>query len=375
MPTLKPAYLIHGDDHGAIAERRASLKAFGERHGGAGAVEVLTGEAATPEGVALALCTFTFAVGGSDGGVGRVIIVDGVERWKQAEVERHLAPALSPMPADTTLALVAREDGRVKAPAALQQLVKAAGGQIVAHGNVKPWELPRWVRAEAGKLGLALDAGAAKALVDHVGERQQRLLRELEKLALELAPRSANAGAGAVTGAAEAGREPGEEEAASQDQRRPTPKLVPVDAEQIEARAAPSAERKAYALADALLAGERERALRVYLELASRGESLSGLLYLIASRLRDALSVAQRLRGGEAPSAVARTLRMPPKVAQRFVASLQDADERALQDALGRLADLELDLRGGERLAPQRRPDAALSEQTLAIETIAAIAG
>jgi DNA polymerase III delta subunit len=30
MPSLKPAYLIHGDDHGAIGERRARLKALGE---------------------------------------------------------------------------------------------------------------------------------------------------------------------------------------------------------------------------------------------------------------------------------------------------------------------------------------------------------
>lgn len=349
MPSLKPAYLIHGEDHGAIAERRGNLKALGEREGGAGAVEVLSGESASPRGVALALSTFTFALGGGEsGGVGRVIIVDGVERWKQAEVERDLAPAVSPMPPATTLALFAREDGRAKAPKALHELVKAAGGQVVAHGNVKPWELPRWVRGEAGRFGLALDAAAAKALVDQVGERQQRLLRELEKLALELA-----------------------DPAKDGDGRA---KPVHVDSEQIEARAAPSAERKAYALADALLAGERERAVRAYLELSGQGESLSGLLYLMASRLREALSVVQRLAEGEAPSTVARALRMPPKVAQRFVASLDGADERALAGALSRLADLELDLRGGERLAPQSRPDAALSEQTLALATITAIA-
>ena len=34
------------------------------------------------------------------------------------------------------------------------------------------------------ELGLELDPDAARALVGHVGDRQQRLLRELEKLAL-----------------------------------------------------------------------------------------------------------------------------------------------------------------------------------------------
>ncbi|MHB1537844.1 MAG: DNA polymerase III subunit delta [Solirubrobacteraceae bacterium] len=369
MPSLKPVYLVHGEDHGAVAERRASLRALGERHGGASAVEVLAGEAASPRGVALALSTFTFALGGAEaGGVGRVIIVDGVERWKQVEVQRDLAPAFSPMPPGTTVALFAREDGRAKAPGAVHELVKAAGGQIVAHGNVKPWELPRWVRGEASRLGLALDAPAAKALVDQVGERQQRLLRELEKLALELAERrvgDVQREAGAKRGA-DAKRGGGE---TPSGQGKP----IRVDSEWIEARATASAERKAYTLADALLAGERERALRIYLELSARGESLSGLLYLIAARLRDALAVVERLRAGEGGGAVARSLRMPPKAAQRFVASLEHADEHALERALGRLADLELDLRGGERLAPQRRPDAALSEQTLALATIAAM--
>ena len=47
MPALKPAYLIHGDDHGAIGERRSRLKALAEAEGDAASVEVLAGEAAT----------------------------------------------------------------------------------------------------------------------------------------------------------------------------------------------------------------------------------------------------------------------------------------------------------------------------------------
>ena len=148
--------------------------------GGPVSVEVLEGEAATPAGVARALAAMTFAVGR------RVILVDGVERWRQAEVEQELVPAMRRLPPDTTVALFAREEGRTKAPAAVHKAVKQAGGQIVAQATVKPWELPKWVREQATRLGLALDLAAARALVAQVGERQQRLLRELEKLALEL---------------------------------------------------------------------------------------------------------------------------------------------------------------------------------------------
>src|ERR1019366_7333755 len=180
MAELKPVYLIHGDDHGAVGERRAGLRALAEREdGGAAGVEVLEGDLATPSGVAEALAAMTLAIGR------RVIIVEGVERWRAAEVEQHLAPAIAQIPADTTLALFAREEGRAKAPAAVHEAVKRAGGQIVAQMTVKSWELGKWAREQAKRMGISLDTAAANALVAQVGGRQQRLLRELEKLVLE----------------------------------------------------------------------------------------------------------------------------------------------------------------------------------------------
>src|SRR5271156_5634854 len=107
MPELKPVYLIHGDDHGAVAERRAGLRALAEgQGGGTGNVELLEGDRGTPEAVAQALGTMTLATGR------RVILVQGVERWRQADVEKHLAPAMAEMPPETTLGLFAREDAR-----------------------------------------------------------------------------------------------------------------------------------------------------------------------------------------------------------------------------------------------------------------------
>src|SRR3954469_10395975 len=122
MPTFKSAYLIHGDDHGRIAERRARLRKVAESEGGASGVEVFEGEASTPDAVAAALSAMTFATGR------RFLIVDGVERWKDKEVTAQLAPALGAMPPDTTIAFFAREEGRAKAPNPLHDAVKAAGG-------------------------------------------------------------------------------------------------------------------------------------------------------------------------------------------------------------------------------------------------------
>jgi DNA polymerase III subunit delta len=326
---LKPAYLIHGDDHGAVAERRAGLRALAERDGGPDSVEVLEGESATPDGVAGALAAMTLMVGR------RVILVEGVERWKQAEVEQRLAPAMAAMPPDTTVALFAREEGRAKAPAALHAAVKQAGGQVVAQTTVKPWDLPKWVRAQAARMGvIELDMAAATALVSQVGERQQRLLRELEKLALELD------GPGRVS------------------------------VEEIEARAAHSAQYRAYTLADALVGGDSREAARVYVRLREQGERLAGLTYLMASRLRDALAIALRLQAGESAAEVRRGLRMPPRAAERFVRDVAQTEPERLRAALGALADLELDTRGGSPLPGARSRMSGLNEETLALRAI-----
>ena len=118
MPAFKAAYLIHGDDHGRIAERRSRLRALAEAESGSAGVEVFEGDTCTPEAVAGALSAMTFAMGR------RFVIADGVERWKDSEVEPVIA-ALKTIDADTlTVTFFAREEGRYKTPAAL---VKAIG--------------------------------------------------------------------------------------------------------------------------------------------------------------------------------------------------------------------------------------------------------
>jgi DNA polymerase-3 subunit delta len=333
---LKPAYLIHGDDHGALAERRARLRALAEAAGDGGSVELLEADAGTPEAVAVALSAMTFAMGR------RVIVVDGAERFKDAEVERHIAPALAPAPPDTTVAFFAREDARSRAPASLHTAVSAAGGQIVAEMAVKPWQLAGWVREQGTRLGLSLDPHAAKTLIAQVGERQQRLLRELEKLAL-----------------------------ASDSQERP----AVVSAEEIERHCARSMAWRTFSFADALLAGDGAQALRSYLRLRTQGERLSGLIYLMASRLREAETVSERLATGEPPAEIRRTLRMPARAADRFISDVQRSEPEQLRAALCRVADLELDTRGGAPLSIWRTPLSSLADDTLAVRAILAICG
>jgi DNA polymerase-3 subunit delta len=323
MPTFKAAYLIHGDDHGRIAERRANLRAMAEAESGANGVELFEGDAATPEAVAAALNAMTFALGR------RFIVVDGVEGWKERELE-PLVAAMAAIAPDTTVAFFAREESRKKAPNGLHDAVRKAGGNISAEQSVKSWELPKWVIARARELGLQLEPDAARALIASVGDRQQRLLRELEKLALW-------AGPGAQLGPAE-----------------------------VEEIAAPSAERRTWTLADALVAGDTQAATRVYLTLRAQGERVPGLLYWMAQRVRTALEIAQALDRGEPPAQIKRGLRMPSRAADRLIADARSSGSAQLQRALEQIADLELASRGGGA--------GATSEDTAAVRAIQEIA-
>ncbi len=320
MPTFKAAYLIHGDDHGRIAERRARLRELAESLSGTEGLELFEGEEATPETVAIALSSMTLALGR------RFIIVDGVERWKDKDLE-PLQAAVEAIAPDTTVAFFAREDSRNRAPDRLRAIVQAADGEVSAQNGVKPWELPKWVIASASEHGIELDGEAARALIRHVGDRQQRLLRELEKLAA----------------------------AADTDER------LTLDAIQVQELTAPSAERKAWAVADALVAGDHQSAVRAYLALREHGERLPGLLYWISQRLRLAHEIAAGIEAGASPAQIKRGLRMPSRAADRLIADARRAGADRLRRAICEIADLELASRGGGRGGAAEDTEALIS--------------
>jgi DNA polymerase-3 subunit delta len=325
VPTFKPAYLIHGDDHGRIAERRARLRAMAESASGQSGIELFEGDACTAEAVAAALTAMTFAVGR------RFVIADGVERWKDADVATVAAAMEGLDPEALTVAFFAREDSRAKAPAALHKAVEAAGGQIAAENVLNKRALPGWIAAQAAELGISIDKQAAKALLAQVGERQQRLLRELEKLALEYGPGAA------------------------------------IGVDEVHDCCASSAERRSWELADALATGDERQALRLLVELRQQGERLPSLLYQMVRRVRDALAIAEALAAGKPAAQVRKTLRMPSFAADRLIADVSKRDPEAYRRALELLADLEVESRGGIGMN-----GGELSEDTAAVRAVIA---
>jgi DNA polymerase-3 subunit delta len=248
----------------------------------------------------------TFAVGR------RFLIVDGVERWKDAEVDADLAPALKDVPPDTTIAFFAREDGRVKAPANLVALVKKVGN-VAVEATPKARDLPNWAIEEAKGLGVTLERPAAQLLVNTVGERQQRLLRELEKLAIEYGP-----GATLTT-------------------------------EEVESTAH-SAERQVWGLVDSFVTGDAAATTRAFLELRAQGESIARLVPLMARRVRDVLAITTRLENGETAAQIKESTRGNPWQTEQRIKQARATDAESLRRALEALADLEIASRGGSEL-------------------------
>lgn len=310
---MRALYLIAGTDGAKIDATRSRLRARAEREGGSDALEVFEpGEGrGMPDHEALLAAIPAMSLMGTR----RYLLADGVEKWRdkqQAAVAEVIAGALPP---DLTLVLIAR----AKAPAKLLKAVKAAKGEIHNFEAPKARDMPRVLVADAQRLGFRLDSAAARLLVERMGPEPLRLRNELERLALW---------------AGEDGQ---------------------VTAADLEEMIADTSEAAVWTLSDAVVEGDARTALRVGEQLIEQGESVTGLIYGLASRLRAACAAAAMLEEGIAPREVESQLKMHPYAAKQLVARLRDADLTDLRLATETLAQLERWCRGdadyGDELA------------------------
>jgi DNA polymerase-3 subunit delta len=301
MAGLKPVYLVCGDDDPKIDAWRARVRRRAEEENGPGALETFDATTDKPEAVAAALATLTFAAGD------RYLLVDGAEAWKAGDLEA-LERALGDVPEGTVLVLVARG----KPLARLAKAVEKAGGEQREYAAPKPWELPKWAVERAADEGLQIDQEAAKALVSAVGTRQQRIAREVERLAILAHPHTQ------------------------------------LSADQVRRAVSGEEQQQVYDLADALVAGDRVAAMRMAESLTSgAGEAPSKLVWPIVRRLRDVHRAAELLDAGVPEGKVAAAMKMPPWAAKRTLGQARKADRDALARALCEFAELEVELRGG----------------------------
>jgi DNA polymerase III subunit delta len=307
---LKPTYLVCGDDEARIDAWRARVHERASSDPDA-SLEVLRDERPSGAAAAEAIGALTLATGR------RWVLVDGVEKWKEADVKQVQA-ALATQPPDTVVVLIANG----KAPAKLAKTVEGCGGEVRACEGPTARQYSSWTQDRARELGLALDPEAAGVLVARAPRdeknklRQNSVIRELEKLATYA----------------------GEDAA--------------IDAATVEAVSASGVESRTYELADAVIEGKRERALEIAEDLRSRGEDMMYILFALLRRLRDTRRAWAMVSSGKSVGDVQSALRVPPFVARRMVSQTKGMDGERFERAFGLLADLDWAIRGAGDLDP-----------------------
>jgi DNA polymerase III subunit delta len=200
---LKPAYLLTGSDRPKIERAVRRLRdRFGED-----SVERLSAEDSSGDDT-VAACNAMGLFAAS----GRLVLVDGVERWKAADAKAVAAYLAAPAPG-TVLALVGRE---IRKDSPLAKACTKAG-QVLTY-EVSKRELPKWVAEQFARHGVRVTTDACRALIGLVGDNPHELAGEIDKLALwagadeigdEQVDQLVAARADALWRGADAGRAPG----------------------------------------------------------------------------------------------------------------------------------------------------------------------
>ena len=314
---LKPVYLLTGTDRPKIAVALQRLRArIGED-----ATEQLHASDASGED-AVAACNAL----GLFGGEARLVVVDGVETWKAADVKEVESYLGTPAPA-TVLALVG--DG-VKRDSALAKLV-AKTGDVLGY-DVSKKQLPEWVGEQFARLGASADRDACRALVEAVGDDVGDLASEVQKLATW-----AN----------------GE----------------PITRVNVEELAVGRAETPIFAVTDAWGSRDIAATLRAAESLLDRSDRpRSGeLIRLVASlvgHVGRVRKVSRLADDGVRTSEIASRLKIHPFVAEKSAKQARNYSPDELAQATVRLAELDAGAKGGSRLPPELQLERTLVEIT-----------
>jgi DNA polymerase III subunit delta len=318
-PELKPVYLLSGTDRPKIEEALRRLRA---RVGAEGAEVLSAAESSGDDAVATCNAPGLFSA------EARAVVVHGVESWKAADAKAIAAYLADPAPA-TVLALVG--DGVKKDSPLAKACAKA--GELLFYDVTKS-KLPTWVAERFRALGGSADREACRLLVEVVGENVTELETEIRKL---------------VTWA------DGET----------------VDASAVEALAAGRAEVPIFALTDAW--GARDvpavlHAVESILERASgaRRDEIPKIVGRIAAHVQRVQEMQDLAAEGVTAREAASRTRRNPYYVQKLFAQAANFSAEELGNALVRVAQLDLAVKGGSRLPSELELDRALADATRA---------
>jgi DNA polymerase III subunit delta len=306
---LKPVYLLAGSDRPKVERAVERLRS----HFDPEAVERLFASDSSGEEVVAACNSLGLFGGGS-----RLVLVGGVDRWKAADAKEIADYLRSPTP-DTVLALVGEE---VKKESALAKACAKAGDLLV-------YEMPRrnlaaWVADQFARVGARADPEACRMLVELVGDDLVDLSSEVGKLATW----------------------------ADGDEIREA---------DVEALVAPRAETPPWTLTDAWAHRDAGAVLAACERILASGErTASGLVWQLAEHVALVRACRDFARDGVSVGEAAKRLRKKEYPVRKAFGQAEAFSDVELDEAVTKLAGLDLAVKGGSRL-----PDALELERTL----------
>lgn len=316
---LKPVYLIGGGDRPKISRALHRLRArVGEE-----AVEQLAAtETSGEEAVASCNALGLFGAGR------RLVMVDAVEKWKAADVKAVAVYLAAPAP-DTVLALVAEE---VKRDSPLAKACAKVGELLVF--DVSKRKVPEWVGEQFALANARADRAACQTLVELVGEDLYALSNEVAKLAAW----------------------------ADGD---------PIGEADVRRISAGGAEATTFELTDAWGRRDVGAALAACESRLERGDDPNRLLGILTSHVGRVAECHTWTAEGVTPKEGASRMRKAPYYVQKLFAQAANFDVDELRDATVRLAQVDLALKGGSRLAGDLELERALVDITRRAEPVA----
>jgi DNA polymerase-3 subunit delta len=307
MAELKPAYMITGTDRPKVSRAVRKLR---DRIGDE-ATELLS--ALEVDGAEVVASCNALGLFVSER---RLVVVEHVESWKAAEAESILEYLKAPSP-ETVLALVG--EGIRKDSALAKAVAKA--GEVLLYDLPKRGtraDLPGWVGRQFAAGGIKVDPAVSRLLVDLVGDDLDELAGEVEKLA------------------AWANGEP-------------------IGEREVELLVAPRGEIPPFAMTDAWgrrdVAGVLEASERL---LARAGgparDSLPRIVGLLTSHVARVAECQSLAAEGVSPREAAERLKKNRFYVEKLFEQAANFTPDELKDALVRLAELDLALKGNSRL-------------------------